>query len=65
MSFSLRGHVDLVTGSSKGLGKQIAMTLGQAGAKVCFNYANNREKAEATYLAALDVIELDMDNNRY
>ncbi len=49
MSFSLNGHVALVTGSSKGLGKQIAMTLGEAGAKVCFNYANNREKAEATF----------------
>lgn len=49
MSFSLNGHVALVTGSSKGLGKQIAMTLGKAGAKVCFNYANNREKAEATF----------------
>jgi len=49
MSFSLKGHVALVTGSSKGLGKQIAMTLGKAGAKVCFNYANNSEKAEATF----------------
>lgn len=51
MSFSLNGHVALVTGSSKGLGKQIAMTLGKAGAKVCFNYANNKEKAEATFRA--------------
>lgn len=51
MSFSLNGHVALITGSSKGLGKQIAMTLGKAGAKVCFNYANNSEKAEATFQA--------------
>lgn len=49
MSFSLNDHVALVTGSSKGLGKQIAMTLGKAGAKVCFNFANNIEKAEATF----------------
>ena len=49
MSFLLNGHVALITGSSKGLGKQIAMTLGNAGAKVCFNYANNTEKAEATF----------------
>lgn len=49
MSFSLKNHVVLVTGSSKGLGKVIAFTLGKAGAKVCFNYANNKEKAEATF----------------
>lgn len=47
--FSLEGHVALVTGSSKGLGKQIALQLGKAGAKVCINYANNRVKAEATF----------------
>jgi 3-oxoacyl-[acyl-carrier protein] reductase len=49
MAFSLRGRVALVTGSSKGLGKAIAMTLGAAGAKVVINYANSREKAEATF----------------
>ena len=48
-SFSLKGHVALVTGSSKGLGKEIAMSLGRAGAKVCLNYANNQEKAEAAF----------------
>jgi 3-oxoacyl-[acyl-carrier protein] reductase len=47
--FSLAGHVALVTGSSKGLGKQIALSLGKAGAKVCINYANNQEKAETTF----------------
>ncbi len=49
MSFSLKGHVALVTGSSTGLGKQIAFALGKAGAKVCLNYAHNWEKAEATF----------------
>ena len=48
-SFSLKGHVALVTGSSKGLGKEIAMSLGRAGAKVCINYANNQEKAAAAF----------------
>jgi len=47
--FSLTGHVALVTGSSKGLGKQIALSLGKAGAKVCINYANNQEIAESTF----------------
>ena len=47
-SFSLRGRVALVTGSSTGLGKSIAFCLGQAGARVAFNYQNNRERAERT-----------------
>ena len=47
--FSLRGRTALVTGSSKGLGKQIAMSLGRAGAKVCINYANDRTAAEKSY----------------
>lgn len=46
---SLKGKVALVTGSSKGLGKVIAFALGEAGASVVFNYANNAETAEATF----------------
>lgn len=46
MSFSLDGHVALVTGSSAGLGKAIAFKLGQAGAKVALNYSNNESRAK-------------------
>ena len=46
--FSLNGHVALVTGSSTGLGKAIARTLGRAGAKVALNYCNNQQRAEQT-----------------
>ncbi|MDJ0676109.1 MAG: 3-oxoacyl-ACP reductase family protein [Calothrix sp. MO_167.B42] len=46
MSFSLDGHVALVTGSSAGLGKAIALHLGQAGAKVAINYNNNESRAK-------------------
>jgi len=46
MSFSLDGHVALVTGSSAGLGKAIALKLGQAGAKVALNYSNNESRAK-------------------
>jgi 3-oxoacyl-[acyl-carrier protein] reductase len=46
--FSLEGHIAVVTGSSTGLGKAIARTLGQAGAKVVLNYANNVQRAEKT-----------------
>lgn len=47
--FTLVGHTALVTGSSKGLGKAIAFALGNAGAKVAFNYANDADAAEATF----------------
>ena len=49
MSFRLDGHVAFVTGSSRGLGKDVAMTLGRAGAKVAFNYLNNPASGEATF----------------
>ena len=45
--FSLAGRTALVTGSSTGLGKAVASCLGQAGAKVALNYANNQTRGEA------------------
>lgn len=49
MPLNLANHVALVTGSSKGLGKNIAFALAKAGAKVCINYANNQAKAQQTF----------------
>ncbi|MCI0458278.1 MAG: 3-oxoacyl-ACP reductase FabG [Gemmataceae bacterium] len=49
MPFSLTGHVAVVTGSSTGLGKAIALALGQAGARVAINYLNNQPRAEKTF----------------
>jgi 3-oxoacyl-[acyl-carrier protein] reductase len=49
MPFSLAGHVAIVTGSSTGLGKGIALALGRAGAKVVVNYFNNDARAERTF----------------
>jgi len=46
MAFSLRGKVAIVTGNSTGLGKEIGLALGQAGAKVPVNFANNKSRAE-------------------
>jgi 3-oxoacyl-[acyl-carrier protein] reductase len=46
MAFSLKNHIALATGSSTGLGKAIALTLGKAGAKVVVNYCHNRPRAE-------------------
>ncbi len=45
-SFSLEGHVALVTGSSKGLGRSMALALGRAGAKVAMNYCHDQAKAD-------------------
>ncbi|MGQ1945512.1 SDR family oxidoreductase [Geofilum sp. OHC36d9] len=43
---NLEGKVALVTGSSKGIGAEIAKTLAKSGAKVVVNYAGSREFAE-------------------
>ncbi|MBT5378323.1 MAG: 3-oxoacyl-ACP reductase FabG [Opitutae bacterium] len=48
MAFSLDGHVALVTGSSRGLGKGIVKELARAGARVAVNYFNQPEPAHAT-----------------
>src|ERR687886_438383 len=44
---TLAGKVALVTGSSKGLGKGIALGLAQAGADVVVNYHSDQQGGEA------------------
>lgn len=46
---NVKDKVALVTGSSAGLGKQMALTLGRAGAKVAMNYHNNQARALQTF----------------
>lgn len=48
-SFSLLGRVALVTGSTTGLGRALALSLGQAGATVAMNYQNNTARAEKAF----------------
>jgi glucose 1-dehydrogenase len=44
----LTGQKALVTGASSGIGKQVAIALGHAGADVVVNYVRGREQAEET-----------------
>src|SRR5438445_1549109 len=45
-TFSLRGHVALVTGGSRGIGAAIVKALGEAGASVAVNYRERAAEAE-------------------
>lgn len=47
----LKNKVAIVTGSSRGIGAEIARALGRAGAKVVVNYANNGKAAEGVSAA--------------
>jgi len=44
-SLELEGKVALVTGSSRGLGKSIALKLSGMGAKVALNYLSRKDEA--------------------
>ncbi len=43
---SLKYRVALVTGASRGIGKEIALTLGRAGTRVAVSYHSNRQSAQ-------------------
>jgi 3-oxoacyl-[acyl-carrier protein] reductase len=42
-----KGHVALVTGASRGIGRAIAVRLSRGGAAVCLNYTSRSDEAEA------------------
>lgn len=48
MDLVLQGRVVFVTGSSSGIGRAIAVTFGQEGARVVVTYRGNRVEAEQT-----------------
>ena len=45
--FDLSGRTALVTGSTRGLGRAMAFSLAEAGARVVLNYANDKERGLA------------------
>lgn len=51
---SLHGKVAIVTGSSRGVGAEIALTLANAGAKAVINYAENKLAADKICAAISD-----------
>ncbi|MFQ5460887.1 MAG: enoyl-[acyl-carrier-protein] reductase FabL [Anaerolineae bacterium] len=51
----LENKVAIVTGSSRGIGRAIALRLAAAGADVVVNYLRNRESAEGTAAAVRDL----------
>lgn len=53
MSTEWREKVALVTGGSRGIGRQIAVKLAQSGLRVAVNYRGNREAAEKTREAVI------------
>lgn len=46
MDFGLSGKTAIVTGGSRGVGREIALTLAQEGANVMLTYRGNKEQAE-------------------
>lgn len=51
LNIDLSGHVAMVTGSSRGIGRAAALKLAQAGAKVVINYKSDLQAGEATAAA--------------
>jgi 3-oxoacyl-[acyl-carrier protein] reductase len=51
---TLHGKVAIVTGASRGIGSEIALTLANAGAKVIVNYVKNKQAADKVCAAISD-----------
>lgn len=55
MNINLKGKTALVTGGSRGIGRAVAIRLGECGARVAINYVRNTAAAEETVKRIRDV----------
>jgi 3-oxoacyl-[acyl-carrier protein] reductase len=68
MKIDLKDKVALVTGGSKGIGRETCLLLAEAGAKVILNYNRSKEKAEEVKNeieskgGSADIFEADISN---
>lgn len=53
--FDLSGKFALVTGSSRGIGRGIALTLAKQGANVAINYTSSTDKAQSVVAEIIDM----------
>ena len=53
--YNVKDKVAVVTGSSRGIGKQCALAFAEAGAKLVWNYVSNKQAAEIT---AEEIVDL-------
>jgi len=58
--YNVKDKVAVVTGSSRGIGKQCALAFAEAGAKLVLNYVSNKEAAEIT---AEEIADLGFGEN--
>ena len=52
--YNVKDKVAIVTGSSRGIGKQCALAFAEAGAKLVLNYVSNKQAAEITAEEVVD-----------
>lgn len=66
MNIDLSGKIALVTGGSRGIGREISLLLAKAKAKVIINYSKSKEKAEEvkqeikSYGSEADIFQADI-----
>ena len=69
MDLQLKGKIALVTGAARGIGRGIALTLAEEGARVVVNYVNRADAAEEVVRAIRDAggeaVPIQADVGRY
>jgi len=69
MDLQLKGKIALVTGAARGIGRGIALTLAQEGARLIVNYVNRADAAEEVVRtirdAGSEAVSIQADVGRY